>query len=43
MDPRPSDVTGEDPIETDNGARPEDGDQTISQDANKDYSSEPCS
>jgi hypothetical protein len=40
MDTRPSDVIGPDPIETDNGSRPEDGDQEISQSATDDFSSE---
>lgn len=35
---RPADVHGQDPIDTDNSTRPEDGAQDISQDPAVDYS-----
>ena len=38
METRPADVYGADPIETDNGIRPEDGDQDVSQNPEDDYS-----
>lgn len=38
MDERPGDVIGPDPVETDNGTRPEDGDQSVTQDPADDYS-----
>lgn len=37
MDPRPADIIGPDPVETDNSARPEDGEQIISQDPEDDF------
>lgn len=37
---RPKDVEGPDPIDTDNGSKPEDGAQEISQDPNVDFSVE---
>lgn len=38
MDPRPADVHGADPVETDNGTRPKDGPQDITQNPADDYS-----
>lgn len=38
MDPRPDDVHGPDPIETDNGTRPEDGEQIVDQSPASDFS-----
>lgn len=38
MDPRPADVYGPDPIDTDNGSRPEDGSQDVEQSPTVDYS-----
>lgn len=37
-DQRPNDVEGLDPVETDNGTKPEDGEQSISQSPTSDYS-----
>lgn len=37
-DPRPADVEGPDPSETDNGTRPEDGEQDVTQSPDDDYS-----
>lgn len=38
MDPRPADVQGPDPVESDNGLRDDDGDQDITQNPEDDYS-----
>lgn len=40
MDPRPADVHGPDPMDTDNGTRPEDGVQSVDQNPLTDYSQE---
>ena len=37
MDERPADVFGQDPVETDNGVRIIDGEQSVTQDAADDY------
>lgn len=38
MEPRPADVHGPEPVETDNGTHPEDGWQDVTQDPVDDYS-----
>lgn len=38
MEPQPADVHGPAPVETDNATRPEDGEQSVTQGPNDDYS-----
>lgn len=38
MEQRPHDVVGPDPVDTDNGTRPEDGPQDVDQSPDSDYS-----